>query len=60
MPYITEYTQTDIEDFYNSDFVKPLVESFTNQKNLLKTVENVWVEKGEKFDSQFECFCFSK
>ena len=45
MPHITEYTQTDIEDFCKSDLQKPLVESFANQKNLVKTGGNEWVEK---------------
>ena len=45
MPHITEYTQTDIEDFCKSDLQKPLVESFANQKNLVKTGGNEWVKK---------------
>ena len=36
MPPITKYTSTDIEVFCKSDLQKPLVESFANQKNLVK------------------------
>lgn len=47
MPPITKYTSTDIEVFCKSDLQKPLVESFANQKNLVKSGGDEWFEQQE-------------
>jgi hypothetical protein len=45
MPHITEYSQTEIENFCKSDLQTPLAESFANQKNLVRVGGNEWVQK---------------